>query len=98
MDKSQIAHLETLNFAKLAQKDEPELYKLLNACEKQGFFYLDVGGSNASSGLEHRLRTLSLTKKWFDSSTEEKMKLYQDSVTSGCGCQEKAALALGRAN
>ena len=83
MDKSHIAYLETLSFAKLAGKDKLELTKLLDACQKQGFFYLDVAGSDASNGLEDRLKALSLTKQWFDRPTEEKMKLRQDSVTRG---------------
>jgi isopenicillin N synthase-like dioxygenase len=83
MNKSHIAYLETLSFAKLASKDKPELAKLLDACQKQGFFYLDVANSNASNGLEDRLKALSLTKQWFGRPTEEKMKFYQDSVTKG---------------
>jgi isopenicillin N synthase-like dioxygenase len=83
MDKSHTVYLETLSFAKLASKDKPELAKLLDVCQKQGFFYLDVADSNASNGLEDRLQALCLTKQWFDRPTEEKMKLYQDSVTKG---------------
>ena len=83
MEKSYTAYLETLNFAKLARKDKAELAKLLNACQKQGFFYLDVTNSNASKGLVDRLKALCLTKHWFEQPAEEKMKLYQDSVTKG---------------
>jgi isopenicillin N synthase-like dioxygenase len=98
MDESHTAQLETLSFANLANRDQSELTKLLNACQNQGFFYLDVRGSSASNGLEDRLRALSSTKKWFDSPTEEKMKFHQDSVTKGYDDQVQAALALGSAN
>ncbi len=83
MDKSNTAYLETLSFAKLASKDQTELTRLLDACQKQGFFYLDLAESNASQGLDDRLKALSVVKEWFDRPTEEKMKLYQDSVTRG---------------
>lgn len=83
MNKADTAHLETLDFAKLASKDPSELTKLLHACQQQGFFYLDLVGSSASQGLDDRLKALSLTKEWFDRPTEEKMKLRQDSVTKG---------------
>lgn len=83
MDKSNTAHLETLSFAKLASKDQTELTRLLNACQQQGFFYLDLAESNASQRLDDRLKALSVTKEWFDRPIEEKMKLYQDSVTKG---------------
>jgi isopenicillin N synthase-like dioxygenase len=83
MDKSNTAYLQTLNFARLANKDAEELAKLLDACQHQGFFYLDLAGSDAAQGLEDRLKALSLTKEWFDRPLEEKMKLRQDSVTKG---------------
>ncbi|KAB8217119.1 hypothetical protein BDV33DRAFT_232971 [Aspergillus novoparasiticus] len=83
MDKTDIAHLEVLSFAKLASKDQTELNKLLEACRKQGFFYLDLAGSNVSHGLHQRLKALSLMKEWFDRPSEEKMKLHKDSVTNG---------------
>lgn len=83
MDKTDIAHLEVLSFAKLASKDQTELNKLLDACRKQGFFYLDLAGSNVSHGLHQRLKALSLMKDWFDRPNEEKMKLHKDSVTNG---------------
>lgn len=83
MDKSNTAHLETLSYAKLASQDQTELTRLLNACQDQGFFYLDLAGSDASGGLEDRKKALAETKDWFDRPTEEKMKLYQDSVTKG---------------
>ncbi|KAI8626834.1 2OG-Fe(II) oxygenase family oxidoreductase [Xylariaceae sp. FL1651] len=83
MDKSNTAYLQTLSFAKLAGKDPAELSKLLDACKQQGFFYLDLAGSDAAQGLEDRLKALSLTKEWFDRPMEEKMKLRQDSVTKG---------------
>ncbi|KAI0388512.1 2OG-Fe(II) oxygenase family oxidoreductase [Xylariaceae sp. FL0594] len=83
MDKSNTAYLQTLSFAKLANKDGKELEKLLDACQHQGFFYLDLAGSDAAQGLEDRLKALSLTKEWFDRPLEEKMKLRQDSVTKG---------------
>jgi isopenicillin N synthase-like dioxygenase len=76
MDKSNTAHLETLSFAKLASKDQTELTRLLNACQQEGFFHLDLAESNASQGLDDRLKALSVTKEWFDRPTEEKMKLY----------------------
>lgn len=77
------AHLETLSFAKLARNDTTELDRLLHACQQQGFFYLDLADSSASQGLDDRRQALSLTQGWFDRPTEEKMKLYQDSVTKG---------------
>jgi len=83
MDKSNTAHLETLSYAKLVGKDQTELTRLLTACQQQGFFYLDLAESSASQALEDRQKALTETKEWFDRPTEEKMKLYQDSVTKG---------------
>lgn len=83
MERSNTAHLETLSFAKLASKDKTELNRLLDACQQQGFFYLDLADSRASQDLDDRRKALSLTQVWFDRPTEEKMKLYQDSVTKG---------------
>lgn len=83
MDKSNTAYLETLSYAKLAGKDQNELSRLLKACQQQGFFYLDLVGFSASQALEDRQKALAETKEWFDRPTEEKMKLYQDSVTKG---------------
>ncbi|XDG07374.1 hypothetical protein ABKA04_006989 [Annulohypoxylon sp. FPYF3050] len=83
MNRSQTAHLEVLNYANLAAKDATELTKLLSACQNQGFFYLDLGGSGFSHPLDIRLKALSLTREWFDRPSEEKMKFRQDSVTKG---------------
>ena len=83
MQRSNTAHLETLSFAKLASKEKTELKRLLDACQQQGFFYLDLADSTASQGLDDRRKGLSLTQAWFDRPTEEKMKLCQDSLTRG---------------
>lgn len=83
MDHSSVAYLDTLSFAKLSSGDQTELARLLNACQKQGFFYLDVAGSYASNGFDDRLKALSETKQWFDRPIEEKLKFRQDSVTKG---------------
>lgn len=82
MEALKLARLETLCFSKLASKDPVELEKLLRACQQQGFFYL-LADSDASDAIGNRLKALCKTKAWFDRPTEEKMKLYQDSVTKG---------------
>ncbi|KAJ8125823.1 hypothetical protein O1611_g7815 [Lasiodiplodia mahajangana] len=83
MDTSNTAYLQTLNLAKLASKDADELAKLLDACQNQGFFYLDPSSYEAAKPLEDRVKALSFTKEWFDRPMEEKMKIRQDSVTKG---------------
>lgn len=83
MQRLNTAHLETLSFAKLASKEKTELKRLLDVCQQQGFFYLDLADSSASQGLDDRLKALSVTQAWFDRPTEEKMKLYHDSLTKG---------------
>lgn len=83
MDKSNTAHLETLSYTKLVDNNQSELTRLLKACQEQGFFYLDLAGSGASQALEDRQKALAETQEWFDRPTEEKMKLFQDSVTKG---------------
>lgn len=55
MDKSNTAHLQTLSFAKLSGKDPAELTRLLDASQQQGFFYLDIAGSEAGAGAKHPL-------------------------------------------
>lgn len=83
MDKFNTAHLETLSYAKLAGKDQTELTRLLNACQQQGFFYLDLAGSDVSQALNDPKKALAETTEWFNRPTEEKMRLYQNSVTKG---------------
>lgn len=82
MEKSNTASLETLCFSKLACKDQGELEKLLRAFQRQGFFYL-LADADAARAVDSRIRALCMTKAWFDRPTDEKMKLYQDSVTKG---------------
>lgn len=83
-NKSNLANLQTIKFAKLANKEPAELQRLLDACQQQGFFYLDLAESGSSEGLETRQNALSVTKKWFESPMEEKMELFEDSGTRGC--------------
>ncbi|KAI9767978.1 MAG: autophagy protein 17 [Geoglossum simile] len=68
MDKSHTAYLKTLSFAKLASKDNLSLPNFLMLVKNKGSSVLT-------------LQTPMLL--WFERPTEEKMKLYQDSVTKG---------------
>jgi isopenicillin N synthase-like dioxygenase len=68
------ANLHTLKFSSLLQKDENALATLLSACEKDGFFYLDLRDWDSGTMLRNYEATGKIMKQWFDQPLEEKSK------------------------
>lgn len=77
------ADLHTIKFDNLFDKDEKEMQTLLRACERDGFFYLDLrspGSGKLWSDLE---QVGSLAKAWFDQPLETKLKTPTLSLAHG---------------
>ncbi|KZF18806.1 Clavaminate synthase-like protein [Xylona heveae TC161] len=78
-----VAQLRTINFGKLVERDPQEAAKLLEAGEKDGFFYLDLT-TPASKGLwKDYTACLEVLKKWFDTPLEEKTQYAYGSDVQG---------------
>jgi hypothetical protein len=84
VNQLELAALPTIDFAKLTSGDTSEAQRLLDACVTQGFFYLDLQGSNSSSKiLADHYALLDVMKNYFDQPHEVKMGDNIESVTDG---------------
>ncbi|KAF8174674.1 2OG-Fe-II oxygenase family oxidoreductase [Mycena galopus ATCC 62051] len=84
VNQLELAALPTIDFAKLTSGDASEAQRLLDACVTQGFFYLDLQGSNSSSKiLADQYALLDVMKNYFDQPHEVKMEDNIESVTDG---------------
>ena len=69
-----IASLGTISFSRLFNRNAEETTKLVAACEKDGFFYLDLTDPS-SSKLFRDLGVLDgVVREWFAQPLSEKMK------------------------
>ena len=68
------ADFASLNFVKLLEKDPSELSRLLSACEKDGFFYLNLEDWNFGRMLQEHDATHTIMKEWFRQPDEEKLR------------------------
>jgi isopenicillin N synthase-like dioxygenase len=74
------APLLRISLKKLQRRDPEEEERCWNACCDLGFFYLDLGASDASNGvdgaalLEDAERLFEVMKGFFELSVDEKMK------------------------
>lgn len=59
------ADLSTIQFINLFEKEKSELIKLITACEKDGFFYLDLQHGGSEKFWTDLYEIDTITKKWF---------------------------------
>lgn len=77
------ADLSTIRFEKIFDKDEEEMARLVQACENEGFFYLDLR-SPGSEKLWSDLRDVdSVTQRWFSQPADVKLKTPTVSLAHG---------------
>ena len=82
-DNVNIADLCTVKFHNLFDRDEQELETLLKACERDGFFYLDLQGSGSGTLWKDLDRVGEITKRWFAQPVEDKLKTPTISLAHG---------------
>jgi len=71
--KPEQAHLHTLKFTDVAKGDENALNTLVDACEKDGFFYLDLRGWESNQMLDSLQTAAGLMKEWFKQPLDKKL-------------------------
>jgi isopenicillin N synthase-like dioxygenase len=69
-----IAHLETINFAKLLAQEESEVTRLLDASSTAGFFYVDLQGQSTRTLLEDEHKMYQTMEQYFDQPIDVKLK------------------------
>ena len=70
----QTADLAVLKFSKLLAIDHAELSSLVSACEKDGFFYLDLHEWQSGKVIADLDIANTIMRTWFENPLEEKMK------------------------
>lgn len=78
-----VAQLQTFSFQKLLAKDAQEVSRLLQAGEKDGFFYLDLTTSESKGIWDDYKGVLSVMEAWFAQPPEEKTPFAYGSDTQG---------------
>ncbi|POS68961.1 hypothetical protein DHEL01_v212644 [Diaporthe helianthi] len=78
-----IAQLRTFSFQKLLIQDANELAQLLEAGEKDGFFYLDLTGSESLGLWDDYKKVLSIMAAFFDQALEKKLTYAYGSDVQG---------------
>ncbi|KPM44142.1 hypothetical protein AK830_g2476 [Neonectria ditissima] len=78
-----VADLQIINFANLFDKDDKEMEKLLKACDKDGFFYLDLQGAGSDKFWRDLNDVDRITKDWFTQPVGEKLKTPTVSLAHG---------------
>ncbi|KAJ6437220.1 hypothetical protein O9K51_10191 [Purpureocillium lavendulum] len=73
-DNVRTADLYTVKFDKLFDRGEGELETLQRACERDGFFYLDLQGPGSATLWKDLDSVGEITKRWFSQPTEVKLK------------------------
>lgn len=71
---SNTAELQTVNFAKILDKDEAEIRRLTSACENYGFFYLDLTDRACSRVIDDLHQLKQIMTSWFSQPTEKKIR------------------------
>lgn len=64
--------METVDFGRLLSQEPAEVEKLLQCCEAEGFFYLDLKGIDGRRFLDDQQKTLELMHNFFESPLEKK--------------------------
>ncbi|KAF9770292.1 hypothetical protein IL306_012194 [Fusarium sp. DS 682] len=82
-DNVDTANLHTVKFNNLFDRDEKELETLLKACERDGFFYLDLQDSSSGKLWRDLDRVSEIAKRWFSQPVEVKLKTPTISLAHG---------------
>ncbi|KAK2603586.1 hypothetical protein QQS21_004266 [Conoideocrella luteorostrata] len=82
-DNVTTADLYTIKFDNLFDRDEKELQKLLRACERDGFFYLDLQGVGSERLWKDLDQLSGITRRWFDQPRAVKMDTPTVSLAHG---------------
>jgi isopenicillin N synthase-like dioxygenase len=82
-DSVDTANLYTVVFKNLFDKDSKELETLLKACERDGFFYLDLQNSSSAKLWRDLERVSEIAKHWFSQPVEVKLKTPTVSLAHG---------------
>ncbi|OAQ66231.1 2og-fe oxygenase family protein [Pochonia chlamydosporia 170] len=77
------ADLYTIKFDNLFDRDEEELKTLLKACERDGFFYLDLQGMGSEKLWKDLNEVGQITQEWFAQPREVKLKTPTVSLAHG---------------
>ncbi|GLA74670.1 hypothetical protein AtubIFM55763_005916 [Aspergillus tubingensis] len=77
------ADLSTIQFINLFDKDKSELKKFIKACEKDGFFYLDLQHGGSEKFWTDLYEIDTIIKKWFSQPEHVKMKAPTVSLSHG---------------
>jgi hypothetical protein len=75
--------LETVSFELLQQGNHEEESRLLDICNREGFFYLDMATGSSSSFLSQVSDMFNFMKSYFGKSDADKMRDLQSSYTDG---------------
>lgn len=67
-----VYHMETIDFGRLLSQEPAELEKLVQCCQEEGYFYLDLQGIDGRRMLEDEQETLSLMNRFFSQPLEAK--------------------------
>ncbi|CAE6455388.1 putative 2-oxoglutarate-dependent dioxygenase At3g49630 [Arabidopsis thaliana] [Rhizoctonia solani] len=83
-EEVEIAPLVTINLHKLVEGDPTEAQRLLESCEKDGFFYLNLQGPHSSSKiLDDQNALLDVMRNYFAQPKEVKEEDNIESMTDG---------------
>lgn len=82
-DNVEAANLFTVKFNNLFDRDSKELDTLMKACERDGFFYLDLQDSCSAKLWRDLDRVSEIAKRWFSQPVEDKLKTPTLSLAHG---------------
>ena len=82
MDHKPLAQLDTITFSKLLDRNPEQISKLMSACEKVGFFYLDISDQYSATMLRNLEGVNSAMREWFDQPVAIKRKQLAISMAS----------------
>lgn len=77
------AGLNTIKFDALFDKDDAELQRLIQSCEKDGFFYLDLQSAGSEKFWKDLYDIDRTTKEWFQQPAEKKLETPTVSLAHG---------------
>jgi isopenicillin N synthase-like dioxygenase len=64
--------MQTVDFSRLLSQEPAEIEKLVDCCQTEGFFYIDLQGIDGRRMLDDQQETLRLMKRFFESPLEVK--------------------------
>jgi isopenicillin N synthase-like dioxygenase len=77
------ANLNTIKFDNLFDKDEAELKRLIQSCDNEGFFYLDLQSAASQKFWVDLYNIDRTTKEWFQQPVEKKLETPTVSLAHG---------------